>query len=79
MGAYDGAEVCELVGLYILNKLDRMIGKNQLRIYNDDGLAAVSLTCTKIEGLKKRYVPVVQRIRPRGDRPLMVIQHKQIS
>ena len=29
MGAYDGAELCELVGLYILNKLEEIIGKNQ--------------------------------------------------
>ena len=62
MGAYDGAEVCELVGLYILNKLDRMIGKNQLRIYNDDGLAAVSLTGTKIEGLRKETLQLFKEL-----------------
>ncbi len=53
MGAYDGAELCELVGLYILSKLEKLIGKNQLGIYRDDGLAAVFLSGPGIEKLRK--------------------------
>ena len=30
MGCYDGAEVCELVGIFILNKLSNIIGKNSI-------------------------------------------------
>ena len=47
MGSYDGAEVCELVGLYILHKLTS--GKNPIfekadcGIYRDDGLAIIKL------------------------------------
>ena len=44
MGSYDGAEVCELVGLYLMSKLEILIGKNQLGLYRDDGLAAVGLS-----------------------------------
>ena len=39
MGSFDGAEVCELVGLYILHILSTKYGKNLNGIYRDDGLA----------------------------------------
>jgi hypothetical protein len=47
MGSYDGAEVCELIGLYILHKLTS--GKNPIfekadcGIYRDDGLAIIKI------------------------------------
>ena len=39
MGSYDGAEVCELVGLFILNGLSSEYGKESIGLYRDDGLA----------------------------------------
>ena len=39
MGSYDGAEVCELVGLFILNGLANEYGKESIGLYRDDGLA----------------------------------------
>ena len=39
MGSYDGAEVCELVGLFILNGLSKEYGKESIGLYRDDGLA----------------------------------------
>ena len=39
MGSYDGAEVCELVGLFILNGLCNEYGKESIGLYRDDGLA----------------------------------------
>ena len=41
MGSFDGAETCELVGLYILNKLASIIEKEMVGLYRDDGLAAI--------------------------------------
>jgi hypothetical protein len=41
MGCFDGAEICELVGLYILNDLSRKFGKDFVGLYRDDGLALV--------------------------------------
>ena len=41
MGAYDGAEVCELVGTYMLNVLSRKYNKNDFGLYRDDGLAVL--------------------------------------
>ena len=39
MGSFDGADICELVGLYILSILGNKYNKNQLGLYRDDGLA----------------------------------------
>ena len=40
MGAWDGAEVAELVGLYLLHQMSRNVfGKNMFGLYRDDGLA----------------------------------------
>ena len=39
MGAYDGAEVCELVGTILLYKLSLKYNKNKIGLYRDDGLA----------------------------------------
>ena len=38
MGCYDGAEVCELVGSFILNKLTSIVNKSGIGLYRDDGL-----------------------------------------
>ena len=39
MGSYDGAEVCKLVGLFILCGLGNTYGKECIGLYRDDGLA----------------------------------------
>ena len=39
MGSYDGAEVCELVGLYLLSLLANEFGKHNIGLYRDDGLS----------------------------------------
>jgi hypothetical protein len=41
MGSYDGAEICELVGLYLLHFLAIRIGNENVGLYRDDGLAAL--------------------------------------
>ena len=42
MGSFDGAEICELVGLYLLDKLSSLIGRKNVGLYRDDGLAAIN-------------------------------------
>ena len=44
MGSYDGAEICELVGLFILNQLSEKFGKNNVGLYRDDGLMLINGT-----------------------------------
>ena len=39
MGCYDGAEVCELVGSYLLKKVSNIVDKKSIGLYRDDGLA----------------------------------------
>ena len=55
MGGYHGAEVCELVGLFMLHGLSDILKKEQVGLYRDDGLAVIEhLTDFKAEKLKVR-------------------------
>ena len=38
MGSFDGAEVCQLISLFLLNNLSEKYGKNNVGLYRDDGL-----------------------------------------
>ena len=42
MGSYQGAEVCELVGLYMLEKLGERFGVANIGLYRDDGLGILT-------------------------------------
>ena len=42
MGAYDGAEVCELVGLYLLHRVLSLLPINTSGLYRDDGLIMIA-------------------------------------
>ena len=42
MGAPDGAEVCELVGIFLLNEISKQFPKLNFGLYRDDGLATHS-------------------------------------
>ena len=41
MGSYDGAEICEFIGLYILSFLGKVYGIQNVGLYRDDGLACL--------------------------------------
>ena len=41
MGSYDGAEVCELVGAFLLNEISRIMDKKDIGLYRDDGLGVM--------------------------------------
>ena len=38
VGAYDGAEVCEFVGTFLLDKVSVEYDKNSIGLYRDNGL-----------------------------------------
>ena len=38
MGSFDGAEICELIGIYIQSILAKIISKSDMGLYRDDGL-----------------------------------------
>ena len=59
MGSYDGAETCELVGLYLLQKLTTLIQKEHIGLYRDDGLAIVlDANGPKMDRLRKDIIKV---------------------
>ena len=56
MGAYDGAEVWELVRIFLLYQLSRIYNSNDIGIYRDDGLAIFRNTSgLKAEKMKKHF------------------------
>ena len=59
MGAYDGAEVCELIGIFLLNLLGRQYDPKNIGLYRDDGLS-IFKNCSgpQMEKIKKRLQKV---------------------
>ena len=54
MSAYDGPEVCELVGTFLLYKPSLKYNKNKIGLYRDDGLAIFKIISgPKSEKIKK--------------------------
>ena len=62
MGAYDGAEVCELVGSYILQQLGSKYKKENLGLSRDDGLAIFeNIGGPEAERIRKDFQKVFKR------------------
>ena len=57
MGFYDGAEVCELVGMYLLKKVLNIVNKKSISLYRDDGPAILqNLSGPQIESKRKDII-----------------------
>ena len=57
IGSYDGGEICELVGLYLLNQLST--DKSSVVLYRDDGLAAINnANGPKLDQIRKDIIPL---------------------
>ena len=57
--SYDGAEVCKLVGLYLLNLLTNEFGKHNIGLYRDDGLSCFqNISCPDSEKTKKKMCKI---------------------
>ena len=57
MGAYDGAEVCEIVGLYLLSKIHKIIPISYIGLYRDDGLAVIpNANGPKLDRIRKDLI-----------------------
>ena len=55
MGAYDGAEVGELVGTFLLEKICEICNKSNIGLYRDDGLSIFrNKSGTQLEKMKKK-------------------------
>ena len=59
MGCYDGAEVCELVGCYILNQLSTVMRKGIVGLYRNDGLGIIKIMAEpEIERKRKQIIKI---------------------
>ena len=60
MGSYDRAEICELVELYLSNRLSTVIGRSSVGLYRDDGLAAINnANVPKLDRIKKDIICIM--------------------
>ncbi|KAK3740098.1 hypothetical protein QZH41_002818 [Actinostola sp. cb2023] len=57
MGSYDGAETCELIGLYILSLITPKL-QDKIGLYRDDGLIVCKATPKEIENIKKQVTKI---------------------
>ena len=61
MGGYDGAEICGLVGLFILNTLEQKLPLASIGLYRDDGLAVMrSHSGPTADRVRKELVQIFQ-------------------
>ena len=59
VGCFDGAEVCELVGVYILHLLKTVTRKENLGLYRDDGLGILrNSSGPEIERKRKQIIQI---------------------
>ena len=55
MGIYDGAEVCELVGTFLLEKISEICNEGHIGLYRDDGLVIFrNKSGTQLEKIKTK-------------------------
>ena len=54
--SFDGAEVCELVGLYLLSQLQHL--DMNVGLYREDGLAVTKLSPQNTERMKKEIFKI---------------------
>ena len=64
MGNFDGAEVCKLVGRFILSKLGNIIGKKNAGLYRDDGLVVLrNMTARRTDKTRKIIIKMFKEVR----------------
>ena len=55
MGSCDGADICDLVGLFLLNLLTSEFGKNNISLYRDNDLSCFqNISGPDSEKIKKK-------------------------
>ena len=55
MGSYDGVEVCELSGIFMLSLSGNKYNSNNIGLYRDDGLAIFKNTSGRNLNKSKRF------------------------
>ena len=58
--SFDGAEVCEMVGLFLLHQLAKLVSKSNIGLYWEDGLAILDASGPELERLRKKIIKLFQ-------------------
>ena len=63
MGSYDGAEIFELVGIYILTRLATIIKKSNYGLYRDDDLVILrNVNGQQIDRTRKNIIKIFKDV-----------------
>ena len=62
MGSYDGAEVAEFVGLFLLNELSHILCIHDYALYRDDGICAVKGSRSDVDRIRKQIEKVFKNV-----------------
>ena len=62
MGSSDGAEVADLVGLYVLHILQSQLSIENIGLYRDDGLAAINARGRTTDKIRKKLTEIMQSL-----------------
>ena len=59
MDSFDGAEICELVGIHILSSLSKELDKQSTGLYRDDGLVLLrNISKQKTDQIRKDIIEI---------------------
>ena len=61
MGSYDGAEICDLCGLFLLAELNKLRLNATFGSYKDDGLGVSTASPRQIENIKKKICELYKK------------------
>ena len=62
MGAFDGAEICELIGLFLLNEIGKQYNKTNFGLYRDDGLAVFeNISGPQADRIRKHFHAIFKK------------------
>ena len=70
MGAFDGAEVAEFIGLFILSKLAKIMKITDFALYRDDGIFAIRGTKRSADTIRKKLIEIFHDVELEIDVPL---------
>ena len=63
MGSYDGAELCELIGIYIQSLLTNILSKDNMGLYRDDGLFILrKINKQQTDSVRKKIISIFKNI-----------------
>ena len=77
MGSFDGAEICDLVGLFLLNILAKRFGNKFVGLYRDDGLAIIQGKSARIADNVRKEMHEI--FKTHGLRIIAEISHQTVN